>query len=128
MLTGRLTPPSRQRCGMQHGATSVARTGKGLHLWSMLLTLQEVGCQPAPAGIVQVVALQALQSINRNCLAVCRRTLLVIAHRIDTIMDCDKLLVLNAGRLVEQGSPAALARQQGGTFARLVRAAEASAH
>ena len=37
------------------------------------------------------------------------------------------LLVLNAGRLVEQGSPAALARQQGGTFARLVRAAEASA-
>ena len=54
-----------------------------------------------------------------------RRTLLVIAHRIDTIMDCDMLLVLSAGRLVEQGPPSALANQAGGTFARLVRAAEA---
>ena len=54
-----------------------------------------------------------------------RRTLLVIARRIDTIMDCDMLLVLSAGRLVEQGPPATLASKPGGTFARLVRAAEA---
>lgn len=56
-----------------------------------------------------------------------RRTLLVIAHRIDTILDCDQLLVLSAGRLVESGPPAQLA-QGGGTFARMVQAASAAAH
>ncbi|EFN52562.1 hypothetical protein CHLNCDRAFT_138549 [Chlorella variabilis] len=54
-----------------------------------------------------------------------RRTLLVIAHRIDTIMDCDQLLVLSAGRLLEQGAPGQLA-QSGGMFARLVAAARGS--
>ncbi|BDA43779.1 probable cystic fibrosis transmembrane conductance regulator [Coccomyxa sp. Obi] len=52
-----------------------------------------------------------------------RRTLLVIAHRIDTIMDCDQLLVLSRGNLVEQGPPAELAERPGGTFARLSQAA-----
>ncbi|KAL4424666.1 hypothetical protein ABPG77_004473 [Micractinium sp. CCAP 211/92] len=54
-----------------------------------------------------------------------RRTMLVIAHRIDTIMDCDRLLVLSAGRLVEHGPPGQLA-QSGGMFARLVAAARSS--
>jgi ABC-type multidrug transport system fused ATPase/permease subunit len=56
----------------------------------------------------------------------CRRTLLVIAHRVDTIMDCDSLLVLDRGRLVESGGPGELSRRPGGTFARLVAAAEAA--
>ena len=55
-----------------------------------------------------------------------KRTLLVIAHRIDTIMDCDQLLVLSNGELVEQGPPFALASQQGGTFAKMVSAAKAA--
>eukprot|EP00887_Chlorella_sp_A99_P004200 scaffold15.g4200.t1 len=56
-----------------------------------------------------------------------RRTLVVIAHRIDTILDCDHLLVLSSGRLVEQGSPSGLV-QQGGVFARLANAARAANH
>lgn len=56
-----------------------------------------------------------------------KRTLLVIAHRINTIMDCDQLLVLSNGQLVEQGPPFALASQQGGTFAKMVSAAKAAA-
>jgi ABC-type multidrug transport system fused ATPase/permease subunit len=40
-------------------------------------------------------------------------------------MDCDRLLVLSAGRLVEQGSPSQLAKS-GGVFARLVTAARRS--
>ena len=54
----------------------------------------------------------------------CRRTLLVIAHRINTIMDSDMLLVLSDGKLVEQGSPSELSQKPGGTFARLVQAAQ----
>ncbi|KDD71971.1 hypothetical protein H632_c4074p0, partial [Helicosporidium sp. ATCC 50920] len=53
------------------------------------------------------------------------KILLVIAHRVHTIMDCDHLLVLSAGRLVEQGKPARLARGKG-VFARIVKAAEGS--
>lgn len=53
-----------------------------------------------------------------------RRTLLVIAHRINTIMDSDMLLVLSDGKLVEQGSPSELSQKPGGTFARLVQAAQ----
>lgn len=54
----------------------------------------------------------------------CRRTLLVIAHRINTILDSDMLLVLSDGKLVEQGSPSELSCREGGTFARLVQAAQ----
>jgi ABC-type multidrug transport system fused ATPase/permease subunit len=64
-------------------------------------------------------------AVRRGCSGAGReggRTLLVIAHRIGTVMDCDQLLVLSAGRLVERGAPAELARG-GGVFARLVRAA-----
>lgn len=41
------------------------------------------------------------------------RTLIVIAHRLATVMDADKILVLQAGRVVEYGSPAELLRRQG---------------
>ncbi len=51
----------------------------------------------------------------------------VIAHRIDTIMDCDQLLVLSSGRLVEQGPPTELASRPGGAFARLTQAARSAA-
>lgn len=43
----------------------------------------------------------------------------------DTILDCDQLLVLSAGRLVESGPPSELARS-GGLFARLVAAARSA--
>ncbi|KAG2425890.1 hypothetical protein HYH02_014893 [Chlamydomonas schloesseri] len=51
------------------------------------------------------------------------RVLLVIAHRIDTILDCDQLLVLAAGQLVEAGPPAALAAGSG-VFSKMVAAAK----
>ena len=57
--------------------------------------------------------------------AVVQRTLLVIAHRIDTILDCDQLLVLSRGRLVECGAPGDLVKREGGVFSGLVSAAAA---
>ena len=41
------------------------------------------------------------------------RTSLTIAHRLSTVADSDTILVLNEGRLVEQGSHAALLRADG---------------
>ncbi len=48
------------------------------------------------------------------------RTVLVIAHRLSTIMGCDRILVMDKGRIVEDGTPAALIAADG-PFANLVR-------
>ena len=49
-------------------------------------------------------------------------TLLTIAHRLNTIMDYDHVLVMDAGHAVEFGSPAELLGISGGVFSELVDA------
>jgi ABC-type multidrug transport system fused ATPase/permease subunit len=47
------------------------------------------------------------------------RTTLVIAHRLSTVRDADRILVLDGGRLVEEGDHDHLIAA-GGLYARLV--------
>jgi len=47
-------------------------------------------------------------------------TIITVAHRLDTIMDSDVVLVLEAGKLVEAGPPAELAAREGGAFRALL--------
>ncbi|VDK42673.1 unnamed protein product [Taenia asiatica] len=43
-------------------------------------------------------------------------TVLTIAHRLDTIIDYDRIMVLDAGRLIEMGTPKELAGRSGSLF------------
>ena len=51
------------------------------------------------------------------------RTLLIIAHRLNTVKRCDKILVFDAGRLVARGDYDTLSRESA-PFRRLIQAGE----
>ncbi|MBU2327895.1 MAG: ATP-binding cassette domain-containing protein, partial [Alphaproteobacteria bacterium] len=48
------------------------------------------------------------------------RTTIVIAHRLATVLKADRILVLDDGRIVEEGTHQSLI-QQGGLYAKLAR-------
>ncbi|MFA6266244.1 MAG: ABC transporter transmembrane domain-containing protein [Pseudolabrys sp.] len=49
-----------------------------------------------------------------------QRTSIVIAHRLATVLSCDRILVIDKGRIVEQGTHAQLSAN-GGLYARLAK-------
>ncbi|WP_394813773.1 NHLP bacteriocin export ABC transporter permease/ATPase subunit [Streptomyces litchfieldiae] len=50
-----------------------------------------------------------------------RATRVVIAHRLSTVMDADRVIAMQDGRIVQQGPPAELLADAGGLFYELVR-------
>ena len=74
-------------------------------------------------------ATSALDNISERCvqnalgISDADRTTIIIAHRLSTLKDCDRILVFEEGRITALGSYDELVAQ-GGLFAELVRSAE----
>ena len=60
--------------------------------------------------------------IQANMRAICKgRTVIIIAHRLVAVKDCDRIISLNEGRIVEDGTHRDLLSHPGGLYSRLWR-------
>jgi ABC-type multidrug transport system fused ATPase/permease subunit len=76
-----------------------------------LLLLDEV------SSSVDVYTDRMMQALIKSEFA--NYTIVMVSHRLDMVMDFDRVLVIDQGRIVESGSPRALIEQQGGRFSEL---------
>ncbi|KAJ8538757.1 hypothetical protein K7X08_030053 [Anisodus acutangulus] len=53
-------------------------------------------------------------------------TMLIIAHRLNTIIDCDRVLLLDSGKLLEYDTPEVLLQKDGSAFSRMVQSTGAA--
>ncbi|KAK7303090.1 hypothetical protein RJT34_13989 [Clitoria ternatea] len=53
-------------------------------------------------------------------------TMLIIAHRLNTIIDCDRVLLLNGGKVLEYDTPEELLSNEGSAFSRMVQSTGAA--
>ena len=59
-----------------------------------------------------------IQEVIQECLG--DRTVITIAHRVDTVLGCDRVLVMEQGSIVEAGPPTALLQDSTSKFSRFV--------
>ncbi|KAH8695211.1 P-loop containing nucleoside triphosphate hydrolase protein [Talaromyces proteolyticus] len=85
---------------ISHGQRQLLCLARATMRWSTILVLDE------PTAAVDVETDATMQKIIRERFKA--HTIITIAHRLDTIMDYDRIAVVNAGRLAEFGEPAAL--------------------
>ncbi|KAK6781531.1 hypothetical protein RDI58_019327 [Solanum bulbocastanum] len=53
-------------------------------------------------------------------------TMLIIAHRLNTIIDCDRILLLDSGQVLEYDTPEVLLEKEGSVFSRMVQSTGAA--
>ncbi|KAF0639068.1 hypothetical protein FPSE5266_00902 [Fusarium pseudograminearum] len=99
---------------LSHGQRQLFCLARALLKKSSLLILDE------PTSSVDTQTDARMQEVIRTEFSEC--TIIMIAHRIDTLLDLDKVAVLDRGSLVEFGVPQELLTDAGGAFTKLYRA------
>ncbi len=62
-----------------------------------------------------------IQRTIRTAPSLCEATIITVAHRLQTIADSDRIFVISAGKLLEEGTPLGLLQKEGSHFAALVQ-------
>lgn len=109
----RLTP--RRGSNLSQGQRQLVSLARALLTPSNILVLDEA------TAAVDVETDALLQTTLRSDLF-SKRTIITIAHRINTIIDSDRIVVLEAGRVAEFGTPRELVDSRG-LFFKLVKEA-----
>nr|KAF6340857.1 ATP binding cassette subfamily C member 10 [Myotis myotis] len=91
-----------------------------------LLTDAKILCIDEATASVDQKTDQLLQ--QTICKRFANKTVLTIAHRLNTILNSDRVLVLQAGRVVELDSPAVLRNQPHSLFQQLLQSSQQGAH
>ncbi|KAM0561862.1 hypothetical protein ACHAPJ_003033 [Fusarium lateritium] len=99
---------------LSHGQRQLFCLARALLKRSSFLILDE------PTSSVDTQTDARMQEVIRTEFSDC--TIIMIAHRIDTLLDFDKVAVLDRGSLVEFGAPQELLADEAGAFTRLYRA------
>lgn len=86
--------------------------GRALLKHSRILVMDEATASVDIA--TDTIIQQIIQSETHEC------TVITIAHRIPTVIDSDKVLVLSDGKIVEYNSPAKLLEDESSSFSKLV--------
>uniref|UniRef100_A0ACB8GAD0 Multidrug resistance-associated protein 7 n=1 Tax=Sphaerodactylus townsendi TaxID=933632 RepID=A0ACB8GAD0_9SAUR len=87
-----------------------------------LLTQAKVLCIDEATASVDHKTDKLLQQTIRQRFA--NKTVLTIAHRLNTIMDSDRVLVMHAGKVAELDSPAVLSEKQDSMFQHLLHSGQ----
>ena len=84
-----------------------------------LLRRPRVLCLDEATASVDVATDEVIQRVIRQQFSEC--TIITIAHRLNTILDVDRVIVMDRGNIVEQGTPNELKRMERGVFAGMLR-------
>jgi ATP-binding cassette subfamily C (CFTR/MRP) protein 1 len=104
---------------LSHGQRQLFCLGRALLRRSAFLILDE------PTSSVDGATDARMQEVIRSEFA--DRTVVMIAHRLDTVLDFDRVAVLDRGVLVECGKPGELLADREGAFSRLYEADQSKA-
>ncbi|PAB36982.1 type I secretion system permease/ATPase [Pseudomonas savastanoi pv. nerii] len=67
--------------------------------------------------------------VQQNMQAICKgRTVIIIAHRLSAVRDANRIVVVDRGQIVEQGTHAELLTHQAGHYSRLHRLQQGGSH
>ncbi|XP_025772449.1 multidrug resistance-associated protein 6 [Puma concolor] len=94
-----------QGCNLSVGQKQLLCLARALLRKTQILILDEATAAVDPGTELQMQA--ALRSSFAQC------TVLVIAHRLRSVMDCARVLVMDKGQVAESGSPVQLLAQKG---------------
>ncbi|MBK1632449.1 thiol reductant ABC exporter subunit CydD [Thiohalocapsa halophila] len=112
------TPVGERGVGLSGGQIQRIALARAFLRDARLVVLDEATASLDPAS--EAAVQQAVDALARG------RSMLVIAHRLATVRDADRILVLDGGRIVEQGDHAALSARDG-PYRRMVSLLEAAA-